>query len=183
MRDPLASHYAGAFAEAVFAPDSGLSRADAGAQLADAADLVANSKPLQLALLSPAVSKSRKKAIIARLADDLGLHHLVRNFLLVVISHRRIGELRAIQKNFELIADERTGWIPADIASAKALTPPQREEIERVLGHRLGKYIRAHYIVDPALIAGVRARVASKEYDASLRGKLEDMRQRLAARL
>ncbi len=183
MPDALASHYARAFAEAVFAPNSGLSRADAGAQLAAAADLIANSKPLQLALLSPAVGKSSKKDVIARLADELGLHRLVRNLLLVVVSHRRLREIRAIQKNFELIADERTGWIPADITSAKALAPPQREEIERVLGSRLGKYIRAHYIVDPALIAGVRARVASKEYDASLRGKLEDMRQRLAARL
>ncbi len=50
-----------------------------------------------------------------------------------------------------------------------------------MLGTKLGKYVRAHYQIDPALIGGVRARVASKEYDATVRGKLEGLRQRLAA--
>ncbi len=35
--------------------------------------------------------------------------------------------------------------------------------------------------VDPNLLAGVRARVASREYDATLRGSLEQMRRRLLA--
>jgi F0F1-type ATP synthase delta subunit len=60
------------------------------------------------------------------------------------------------------------------------LDPRQKEEIERALGGRLGKFIRAHYRVEPHLLAGVRARVVSREYDATLRGKLENMRQRLA---
>ena len=120
---------------------------------------------------------------MARIADDLGLHRLIKNFLLVLVSHRRIRDLRIIQKHFEVTADEREGWIPAEITSAKNLTPPQREQIERALGSKLGKFIRAHYIVDPALIAGIRARVASVEYDASLRGKLDSMRERLVARV
>lgn len=181
MQHALASHYARALADAVFGPKSGLSPAEARRQLEAAADLVANSPELRIALLSPAVTKSRKEAVIARIADDLGLHRLIKNFLLVLVSHRRSSELRAIQKHFELIADEREGWIPAEITSAKNLTPPQREQIERVLGSKLGKFIRAHYIVDPALIAGIRARVASIEYDASVRGKLDSMRQRLVA--
>jgi F0F1-type ATP synthase delta subunit len=37
--------------------------------------------------------------------------------------------------------------------------------------------------VDPALLGGIRARVASREYDATVRGRLERMRQRLAANL
>ena len=74
------------------------------------------------------------------------------------------------------------GWIPAEITSARELNGGQRQEIERVLGSKLGKFIRAHYRVDAGLIAGLRALVASREYDASVRGKLESMRQRLAAR-
>ncbi len=183
MQDALASHYARAFADAVFRPNSGLSPAEARSQLAIVAEMVANSQELRIALLSPAVTKSRKEAIVARLADDLGLHRLIKNFLLVLVSHRRSGQLRTIQKHFDLIADEREGWIRAEITSAKNLTPPQREQIERALGSKLGKFIRAHYIVDPALIAGIRARVASVEYDASLRGKLDQMRERLVARV
>ncbi len=88
-----------------------------------------------------------------------------------------------MRQKFEIVVDERLGWIPADISSARELNPQQRQDIERVLGTKLGKFIRAHYKVEPALLAGVRARVASKEYDATLRGKLESMHQRLVAHL
>ena len=183
MQEALASHYARALADAVFNPNSGLSPAEARRQLEAVAEPVANSQDLRLALLSPVVARPRKEAVVARIADDLGLHRLIKNFLLVLVLHRRISDLRSIQQHFELIADEREGWIPAEITSAKNLTAPQREQIERALGSKLGKFIRAHYIVDPALIAGIRARVASIEYDASLRGKLDSMRERLVAQV
>ena len=145
-----------------------------------AAELFSGSKDLKRALLSPAVSKPRKTAIVTRLIDELGLHRLMRNFFLVVVNHRRIHELEAIRRAFEVEVDERLGWIPAEITSASELTQEQRQEVERSLGTKLGKFIRAQYQVDPALLAGVRARVGSKEYDATLRGKLEHMRQQLA---
>ncbi len=183
MVDAVSRHYAGALANAVFAPGSGLSPKQAVEQLKSAAALIAGSKDLESALLSPAVTRSRKKAVIARLSDELGLHRLVRNFLLVVVSHRRTRDLKEIEKNFDLIVDERLGWIPAEIASARDLTPEQRQRIEKTLGSKLGKFIRAEYKVDPALIGGVRARVASREYDATIRGKIDSLRQRLVAHL
>ena len=183
MAEAPAAHYARALADAVFAPDSGLPPEQAIDQLRAAEALVADSKLLQQALLSPAVSKSSKKAVIENLAGELTLHRVIRNFLLVVVTHRRTHELRAMRRQFEAVVDERLGWIPADIASARDLNEQQRKEIERVLGEKLGKFIRPAYSVDPALLAGVRARVASREYDATLRGKLQSMRQRLAANL
>ncbi len=181
MAGALATHYARALADAVFGAKSGLSPQDAVAQLRSIESLMSGSKDLERALLSPAVLKTRKQAVISKLADDLGLHRLIRNFILVVVSHRRTKDLKAIRQEFEILVDERLGWIPAQIASARELRPEQKKEIERVLGTKLGKFIRAHYTVEPQLLAGVRAHVASREYDASLRGKLESMRQRLAA--
>ena len=181
MTGGLATHYARALADAVFAPNSGLAPEEAVRQLRDSVTLISESKDLERAMLSPAVNKSRKTAVISKLADELGLHRLIRNFLLVVVSHRRIRELHDMEQQFEAVVDERLGWIPAEIASARELTPEQRQEIERVLGTELGKFIRAKYVVDPDLLAGVRARVASREYDATLRSKLESMRQQLAA--
>ena len=180
MQGALASHYAHALADAVFAPKLGLRPEIAVQQLQAVDELLSSSVQLQRALISPAVNKARKSAIIRRLADELGVDHKIRNFLLVLVSHRRIKELSAIRRSFEEVVDERLGWLPADITSAKELTTEQREQIERALGTQLGKFIRAHYQVDPTLIGGVRARVASKEYDASIRGRLESLRQRLA---
>ena len=181
MTGALSAHSARALADSVFRPNSGLSPEDAVTELADVEAMVSGSKDLRLVLLSPAVNRSRKVALITKLAEQMGLHRIVRNFLLVVVTHRRTHELKFMRQEFEQVIDERLGWVRADIASGRELSGPQREEIERALGSQLGKFIRADYKVDPALLAGIRARVASKEYDATLRGKLENMRQRLHA--
>lgn len=183
MIDALSTHYASALADAVFAPNSGVSPAEASEQLRTMEAALAESKDLELVLLSPAVSKTRKQAVSGQLADRLGLHRLLKNFLLVVVSHRRTRNLSMIRQSFDLLVDERTGWIPADITSAQELTPEERDGIERALGLKLGKFIRAHYTVDHSVIGGIRAQVASKEYDATIRGKLESMRARLVSRL
>lgn len=176
----LSSHYAQALADAVFAPNSGLEPRQAIEQLRSAEEMVSGSKPLQLALLSPAVNKARKQAVVGKLGAELGLHRLIGNFLKVVVGHRRVADLKAIRDSFEETVDDRLGWVKAEIASAHEVPPEQREQIEKALGQSLGKFIRATYLVDSSLIGGVRARVASKEYDATVRGKLESMRQRLA---
>jgi len=182
MEDALSVHYAQALADAVFRADSELKPQDAVAQLQDASAVIENSKELQAVLLSPAISQTRKTAVVRKLADAMKLHRLIRNFLLVVVRHRRINEMEQMRCSFEAAVDERTGYVPADIRSAVELKPDQRERIERALGTKLGKFIRAHYHVDPDLLGGVLARVASREYDATLRGKLNTMRYRLAAR-
>ena len=182
MADALSVHYAAALTDAVFAANSGITPQDAIAQLRLAESLLTGSKQLEHALLSPAVGKARKKTVVEKLAGEMGLHRLVRNFLLVIVTHRRTREISAIRRSFEAAVDERLGWVPAEIASAKDLSDEQKAQIERVLQVKLGKSIRANYQVDSALIGGVRARVASREYDASVMGKLESMRQRLALR-
>lgn len=181
MQGAVAKHYANALADAIFKPNSGLSPQDAVTQFRTIDQTFSESTQLEHALLSPAVTRPRKQAIVARLAEELGAHRLLRNFMLVLVSHRRTAQLPKIRREFEAIVDERLGWIPAEILSAKDLSAQEKEEIERTLGTRLGKFIRAHYKVDPSLLAGVRARVASREYDASLRGALEQLRLKLTA--
>jgi F-type H+-transporting ATPase subunit delta len=183
MTSALAPHYARALADAVFAPDSGLKPEEALDQLRAAEANLFSSNELQIVLLSPAVSKARKSAIVGRLADRLGLHRLIRNFLLVVVSHRRTTQMKAIVRDFEAVVDERLGWVPAEILSARELGPEERGEIETALGKKLGKFIRARYKVDASLLGGVRALAASKEYDATLRGRLENMRSHLTGHI
>jgi F-type H+-transporting ATPase subunit delta len=175
----IATHYATALADAVFQPNSGLAPKDAVEQFRAIDSLFSQSKLLERALLSPAVKRPRKQAIVVRIADDMGIHRLIKNFLLVMVSHRRTSELSAIRREFETIVDERLGWIPAEIKSARELSAQEKERVERALGTKLGKFIRAHYAVDPNLLGGIRAHVASKEYDATLRGSLEQMRNHL----
>ncbi len=181
MTGALAAHYAHALAEAVFAKDSGLTPETAGEQMRSVDELISGSPQLKTALLSPAINKQRKSAVLSYLGAEMGLHRLIQNFLLVIVSHRRTKDLHDIGLEFAAVVDERLGWVPAEITSAAELNAQERKEIEGSLSSKLGKKIRPHYQVDPSLLAGIRAHVASKEYDATLRGKLESMRETLGA--
>ena len=57
----------------------------------------------------------------------MALHRLIHNFLLVVVTHRRTREMPAIRRSFEAAVDERLGWVPAEIASAKDLSDEQKK--------------------------------------------------------
>jgi F-type H+-transporting ATPase subunit delta len=181
MVSVAASRYARALADVTFDPRSGLDPHSVTEQLGTVAALVKSSTELQHVLVSPAVPNSRKRAIIEKLAPELGLNPKVRNFIYVLIDHRRIGQIGEIQEAYQSTVDERMGLVRADVTSARDLTDEQRGAVQAELGRLTGKQIRMEYSVDPALIGGLVARVGSTVYDGSVRGQLEALRQRLVA--
>lgn len=177
----VATRYAHALADVVTASGSSLGAKDAIAQL-QAFDSVLRSSPeLHTALLTPAISPGRKKAVVGRIADILQLSRIARNFLFVLVDHRRIASLTGIIQSFELVVDERLGFARAEVSSAAEMTEAQRAALNSQLERITGKRIRPRYAVDAALIGGVVARIGSTVYDGSVRGQLESLERRLTA--
>jgi F-type H+-transporting ATPase subunit delta len=179
MVTALDTHYARALADAVMAPGSGLSPQQASLELRIATDLVHNSPDLQRCLLSPSVPRAKKETVVAHLATELKVHRLMSNFLRVIVHHRRVAHMHSVRLEFERIIDERTGFQRAEIASATTLTEAQQSEIVAALEQTSGNKIRPHFKTDPSLLGGVVARLASREFDGSLKGRLEALRSRL----
>jgi F-type H+-transporting ATPase subunit delta len=176
----VASRYAAALADVVTAAGSGMQPQDAVAQLRAFESMLKSSPELHNALSTPAVPGSRKKAVVGRLADVVPISRIMRNFLFVLVDHRRIASLSQIIESFEEIIDERLGFARVDIASAKELTEPQRDALNVRLEQLTGKRIRMHFKVDESLIGGVVARIGSTVYDGSLRGQLASLEGRLS---
>jgi F-type H+-transporting ATPase subunit delta len=181
MTDALSIHYSRALADAVFAPESGISPEDAVDQMHRVADSLSASPDLPRILLSPAVNRASKAKLIGKIVENSGLSRLIRNFLMVIVEHRRFGELKRIADGFEATVDERLGLARAEIISATELTGAQKDKLLQALGQKLGKNIRPVYSVDSSILGGVIARVGSKEYDGSVVGRLEQMRRQLSA--
>lgn len=137
------------------------------------------SPELRSVLTSPAVPARKKRAAVARLADQLGFSPLLKNFLYVLIDHRRIEMLGSILSAVERLIDERQGIVRAAVTSARPLDQGQRAEVEAALGSATGRKVIGQYAVDHALIGGLTARVGSRVYDGSVRGQLQAMRSRL----
>jgi F-type H+-transporting ATPase subunit delta len=175
----VATRYAKALADVTTAA-AGLRPEEALSQLRAFEGALAASHELQNALTTPAVPASRKRAVVARIAGILKLSLIARNFLFVLIDHRRIALLGEILHSFELIVDERLGFARAEVSSPRELTESQRGAINTQLEHLTGKRIRMRFAVDPELIGGVVARIGSTVYDGSVRGQLQTLGRRLS---
>lgn len=182
MKDPqIGSLYAGALQEIVFEPRSQLKPDEVLSQLADVESLLAQSRELRSVLNSPAVSAAHKKKVMAKLASELGVSHILQNFLFVLIDHKRIARLADIRESLESKMDEHRGVIRADIVSAAPIEEPQQRALEAKLMELAGKRVRLHLTVDTALIGGATARLGSTLFDGSVRGRLESIRRKLTS--
>jgi F-type H+-transporting ATPase subunit delta len=177
----VAARYANALADVVTAPASALSPEKAAAELRAFEAVLKDSAELHNALVTPAVPGSRKKAVVGRIAGLLGISRISRNFLFVLVDHRRIAALSAIIPQFEEVLDERLGYARAEVSSAAGLDEEQGTALNAELERLTGKRIRMRFTVDPALIGGAAARIGSTLYDGSVRGQLASLGRRLSA--
>ena len=180
MLSAVASRYAKALVEVAAAPGNASDPAAILSQLKAVGEAIAASPDLRTALLSPAVSPSRKRAVVTRVLEPLGLDKQARNFLFEIIDHRRVAELPAIVEAFEALLDERLGFVRAEVLSARALGDSQQASLETEISRMTGKKAKLKFSIDPSLIAGVVARVGSTVYDGSVRGQLDKLRLKLA---
>jgi len=176
----LVTRYANALVDVVVGGASAIDPSVAVQQLRLFEAAVLAAPVLKVALASPAISAARKRLVIGRIADTLDLHRLIRNFLFVLSDRRRAGDLSAMIEAFDLALDARMGLTRAAVASAYELTDVQRSRLAAELEAAIGGRIRAQFSVDPELIGGATARLGSKVYDGSVRGRLEGLRLRLA---
>jgi len=181
MSQAIASRYAAALADVVLAPGSTVTPEQALAQLSALEGLLSESTGLRNVLLSPSVAASRKRAAVRRIGESLDMPPTVRNFLYVIIDHRRVGLLKTIRQEVEAQFDARRGVVRALVTSARPLFASQRTDIEAALERRTGKKIRGEYMTDESLIGGVLVRAGSRVLDGSVRGQLETLRRRLTS--
>ena len=177
----VASRYARALVDIATAKDAGLDPRQVTEQLSAFDATLKSSAELRGVLLSPAVAPARKRAVVGRVGEALGLARLVRNFLYVVIDHRRIEILGEIRAAFEALLDERLGVVRADVVSASPLADAEQEAIAAQLSRLAGKRVRAEYSTDGGLIGGVTAKIGSTIYDGSVRGQLQALRRKMTA--
>ena len=175
----VASRYARALVDILLSPVPAVGPDQALAQLRLFQSLQQDSADLRNVLASPAVGAARKRAVVERLAPLAGLSVLVKNFLFVLIDHRRIAMLPEVVASIASQLDERRGIARARVTSARPLDAEQQAQVEAALARLTGKQVHGEYAVDESLLGGITARVGSRVYDGSVRGQLDSLRARL----
>jgi F-type H+-transporting ATPase subunit delta len=129
---------------------------------------------------NPAVPVPEKRRIVRRIGEPLGLGDLAFRFVDLLLSNYRLQHLPAVLEALEAELDRRLGVATAQVTTAHPLDAEETERLRQTLGGMLDRRVDLELEVDPGLIAGFRARVGSTLYDASLKGQLDRLAERLA---
>jgi F-type H+-transporting ATPase subunit delta len=117
---------------------------------------------LRNALESPALNAEVKRKVIAEVAGKMGLDVAVRNFIYLVVDHRRTEILPEIEQAF-----------------LSELNDDEKRQLSTVLEQRTGKKVEARFQIDGALLGGAVVRLGSTIYDGSVRDQLKRLREQL----
>jgi F-type H+-transporting ATPase subunit delta len=131
-------------------------------------------------LSAPAMGKARKRELI-KSAFSEGLSDLSQRFLNLLLTKRRIGILPEVIRAFDMLWQEQQHEVSVTVTTAAEADVRMKENISRYLKERTEKNPVVTWEVDAALIGGMRVRWPDKIEDSSLRRKLFEMRQALAA--
>lgn len=134
---------------------------------------------LRNALESPALNAEVKRKVIAEVAGKLGLDDAVRNFIYLVVDHRRTEILPEMEEAFLSELNERLGIVDAEVTSAHELNDDEKRQLRTVLEQRTGKKVEARFQIDGALLGGAVVRLGSTIYDGSVRDQLKRLREQL----
>ncbi len=129
-------------------------------------------------LETPLVSAAEKDEVLRKSFEGRALPIVVR-FLRVLNRHGRLGSLRPIARGAREVWDRRENRRTVLVHSATALDDAQRASLHDRLAQALAATPVLKYVVDPSLIGGLVIQVGDDVYDASLRNRLEQLRQRL----
>src|SRR6266851_9413711 len=169
--------YARAFADVVMSM-----RLDPAVALAEAQQMAAfarDNKGLREVWDAPAISAEKKRAVLDSIVKRAEISRAVRNFVAVLIDHRRTRFIGEIVTQFAQELNQRLGFAEAEVTTARELSADERTKLEADLTKVTSKKIRATYIKDASILGGTIARVGSTVYDGSVRGQLEKIRQQL----
>lgn len=136
----------------------------------------ADSADLRRALTSPVIAAEDQQKALVAIADKAKFNKTTRNFLGLLAQNGRAKDLTAVIAGFERLYAKKTGVVAAEVVSAKALSAAQLKAVQSGLKSALGKDPELTTRVDPSILGGIKVKVGSKLFDASLKTKLDQMK-------
>ena len=134
------------------------------------------SADLRRALSSPGYSADDKGKALIAIGKKAGFHTTTLNFLGVLAANRRASILMSVISSFQSLSAAHRGAVAAEVTTAVKLTAAQTKGIKAALAQTLGKEPEITTRVDPAILGGLKVKVGSRLFDASLRTKLDSLK-------
>ena len=147
-------------------------------ELEDLAGAIGEVPELESLLENPETESRVKADVLEQILGDAD--ELVRNFTRIVVEKGRAGEIRAIAAELEALVAEQARVLDVEVTTARELSDADFKRIVADIEKRSGRAVQASRSVDPDLIGGIVLQAGSMRHDASVRGRLDRLRQELA---
>jgi len=172
-----ASEAAKRYAQAVFELAKNANAADAVEQdFAKFAEAWNASADLREVARSPLIEPDDKARALTAVAAKLGVSDLGRKLIGVAAQNRRAAELPQIGSVYRSLVARDRGARQVEIVSARPLAETEKNDIIAAVAKSLGTKVEAETLVDYSLIGGFVVRAGSKQFDASVKAKLDALR-------
>lgn len=130
-------------------------------------------------LANPALPLDQRLAAAGGVYGKLGKP--VQNLIFLLVRRSRIEQLPRVVDEFVRLDDRRQGITHATATSASPLTDLEVKALTARLEQMTGGRIALETDVDESLLGGLIVRVGDRLIDGSVRGRLERLRNQLAA--
>ena len=168
------------YAEAAFQVALAEDRLDAWQQdLAVAADLLARPEVAEV-VDSPAVPLDRRLAVTDGLLRSR-ISPAALRLVDLLVQRGRTGILPRVSEGYTRLLNTHRGVVMATVTSAVPLTDDETAAIRSRVEAMAGSQVELSTKVDPGLIGGLTIQVKDRLLDASIRGRLERLRDQLQA--
>ncbi|MDP9482107.1 MAG: F0F1 ATP synthase subunit delta [Chloroflexota bacterium] len=168
------------YAEAAFQLATRDGTFDAWAKdLATAAELVGDERVARI-VSNPSVARHDRSATLERLLGKRISAHAL-NLIRLLDQRGRLKVLPAIAAEYTRLLDALRGIVPATVTSAAPLEKDEVAALAKRLEEMTGGTVKLATVVEPSLIGGLTVRVGDRMIDASVRGRLERLRDQLVA--
>jgi F-type H+-transporting ATPase subunit delta len=127
---------------------------------------------------SSQVSAAEKDRILLEVFGDR-VSSVVLRFLRVLNRHGRLGLLSPLAGEARQIWDRRHKRVPVFVRTAVPLDPGQEQALREQVTRMIAATPIMQITTDPSLIGGLIVQVGDQVCDASVRNRLEQLRQRL----
>ncbi|MCB0459896.1 MAG: ATP synthase F1 subunit delta [Flavobacteriaceae bacterium] len=140
------------------------------------ASTVEENKELQILLVSPVYKVKVKKAALSELFEKK-VSEISFGLINQLMENKRLPLLAEVAKQYTIIYDHYKGTEIAKVTSAIPLTDDLKTKVLKKVKDILGKEVHLENIVDPSIIGGFILKVGDKQFDASILGKMNNLRR------
>ncbi len=135
------------------------------------------SPELKRTLVSPMLSREQKTQILKDLLSKAKADPATVKVLTILAEKRRLDAADSIADQIEALKLATEGIVPIYVTSGLVLDSSRQKQVEARFEKLLNKKVKANYVVEPALIAGVSVTAAGKTYEGTMAGWLSRLNE------